>query len=60
MNGSLTGAAANRIANAVLHFFAFEFTKVKKNQEYLDCLIRMQSEVEENGIVHKSGSMREA
>ena len=33
---------------------------VKKNQEYLDCLIRMQSEVEENGIVHKSGSMREA
>jgi len=35
MNGSLTGAAANRIANAVLHFFAFEFTKVKKNQEYL-------------------------
>lgn len=35
MNSSLTGAAANRLANAVLHFFAFEFTKVKKNQEYL-------------------------
>lgn len=33
---------------------------VKKNQEYLDCLIRMQGEVEEKGIVHKSGSMREA
>ena len=33
---------------------------VKKNQEYLDCLIRMRGEVEEKGIVHKSGSMREA
>ena len=29
------GVAANRLANAVLHFFAFEFTKVKKNQDYL-------------------------
>ena len=33
---------------------------VQKNQEYLDRLIRMQGEVEEKGIVHKSGSMREA
>ena len=33
---------------------------VQKNQEYLDRLIQMQSEVEEKGIVHKSGSMREA
>lgn len=33
---------------------------VHKNQEYLDRLIQMQGEVEERGIVHKSGSMREA
>ena len=33
---------------------------VQKNQEYLDRLIKMQSEVKEKGIVHKSGSMREA
>lgn len=33
---------------------------VQKNQEYLDRLIRMQDEVEEKGIVHKSDSMREA
>lgn len=33
---------------------------VEKNQEYLDRLIRMQSELKEKGIVHKSGSMREA
>ena len=33
---------------------------VQKNQEYLDRLIQMQGEVEEKGIVHKSGSMREA
>ncbi len=35
MNSSAAGIVANRIANAVLHAFAFEFTKVKKNQEYL-------------------------
>lgn len=33
---------------------------VQKNQEYLDRLIQMQCEVKEKGIVHKSGSMREA
>ncbi len=33
---------------------------VQKNREYLDHLIRMQGEVEKRGIVHKSGSMREA
>ena len=33
---------------------------VQKNQEYLDRLIQMQGEVKEKGIVHKSGSMREA
>ena len=33
---------------------------VEKNQEYLDRLIHMQSELEEKGIVHKSGSIREA
>ena len=32
---------------------------VQKNQEYLARLIQMQGEVEEKGIVHKSGSMRE-
>ena len=31
---------------------------VQKNQEYLARLIQMQGEVEEKGIVHKSGSMR--
>ena len=33
---------------------------VTKNQEYLDRLSRMQNELEKKGIVHKSGSMREA
>lgn len=33
---------------------------VKKNQEYLDRLIRMRGELVEKGIVHKSGSVREA
>ena len=33
---------------------------VTKNQEYLERLIRMQNELEKKGIVHKSGSMREA
>ncbi len=33
---------------------------VKKNQEYLDQLIRMQKVLEDKGIIHKSGSMREA
>lgn len=33
---------------------------VHKNQEYLDRLIRMHEELDEKGIVHKSGSMREA
>lgn len=33
---------------------------VKKNQEYLDRLIRMQKELADKGIVHKGGSMREA
>lgn len=33
---------------------------VVKNQEYLDRLIRMQNELEKKGIIHKSGSMREA
>lgn len=32
----------------------------QKNQEYLARLIQMQGEVQEKGIVHKSGSMREA
>ena len=35
MNSKVSGAIANRLANAVLQFFAFEFSKVKKNQEYL-------------------------
>jgi len=35
MDRSATGILADRLANAVLHGFAFEFTKVKKNQEYL-------------------------
>ena len=29
------GGIANTLANVVLHYFAFEFSKVKKNQEYL-------------------------
>lgn len=33
---------------------------VKKNKEYLDRLIRMHDELDAKGIVHKSGSMREA
>ncbi len=33
---------------------------VQKNQKYLDRLIQMQGKVEKKGIVHKSGSMREA
>ena len=33
---------------------------VEKNQEYLDRLVRMHDELEEKGMVHKSGSMREA
>ena len=33
---------------------------VKKNQEYLERLIRMQKELADKGIVHKSGPMREA
>lgn len=33
---------------------------VHKNQEYLDRLIRMHDELEKKGIIHKSGSMREA
>jgi hypothetical protein len=33
---------------------------VKKNLEYLDRLIRMQKKLEEKGVLHKSGSMREA
>ncbi len=33
---------------------------VKKNQEYLDRLIRIQKELSAKGIIHKSGSMREA
>lgn len=33
---------------------------IQKNQEYLDRLNRMQDELKEKGIVHKSGSMREA
>ena len=35
MNSKVSGVLANRAANAALHFFAFEFSKVKKNQEYL-------------------------
>ena len=31
-----------------------------KNQEYLGRLIRMQKELADKGIVHKSGPMREA
>lgn len=33
---------------------------VHKNQEYLDRLLRMHNELEKKGIIHKSGSMREA
>lgn len=33
---------------------------VKKNKEYLERLLRMKAELAEKGIVHKSGSMREA
>lgn len=33
---------------------------IKKNQEYLDRIIRIQKELSEKGIIHKSGSMREA
>ena len=33
---------------------------VHKNQEYLDRLIRTHDELEKKGIIHKSGSMREA
>jgi ribonuclease G len=33
---------------------------VEKNKEYLERLIQMQSKLTEKGIVHKSGSMREA
>lgn len=33
---------------------------VHKNQEYLDRLIQMHDELEKKGIIHKSGSMREA
>ncbi len=33
---------------------------VKKNQEYLDRLMRMQKVLEDKGIIHKSGSIREA
>lgn len=33
---------------------------VHKNQEYLGRLIRMHDELEKKGIIHKSGSMREA
>ncbi|MCD7712647.1 MAG: hypothetical protein LUJ25_08100 [Firmicutes bacterium] len=33
---------------------------IKKNQEYLDRLIRIQKELLEKGVIHKSGSMREA
>ena len=33
---------------------------VAKNKEYLERLIQMQSKLTEKGIVHKSGSMREA
>ena len=33
---------------------------VQKNQEYLDRLAGMKAELTEKGIVHKSGSMREA
>ena len=35
MGNKMTGAAANRAANAVLHYFAIEFSRVKKNREYL-------------------------
>ena len=31
-----------------------------KNQEYLDRLIQIHDELEKKGIIHKSGSMREA
>ena len=33
---------------------------VEKNREYLDRLIDMQARLAEKGIIHKSGSMREA
>ena len=33
---------------------------IKKNQEYLDQLIRIQKELSEKGITHKSGPTREA
>lgn len=33
---------------------------VRKNQEYLDRLIRMHDDLDKKGIIHKSGSMREA
>ncbi len=33
---------------------------IQKNREYLDRLIRIQKELSEKGIIHKSGSMREA
>lgn len=33
---------------------------VRKNQEYLDRLIRMHDNLDKKGIIHKSGSMREA
>ena len=35
MKEQLTGAAADRLANTVLHYFAFEFSNVKKNRRYL-------------------------
>ena len=33
---------------------------VKKNKEYLERLLRIKAQLDEKGIVHKSGSMREA
>ena len=33
---------------------------VEKNKEYLERLLHMHEELTEKGIVHKSGSMREA
>ena len=33
---------------------------VEKNKEYLERLLRMQTELKEKGVIHKSGSMREA
>ena len=35
VGNKMIGAAANRAANAVLHYFAIEFSRVKKNREYL-------------------------